>query len=65
MKKLNILISAYACNPYLGSENQVGWNIVYRLSKFHNLTVFTEYSNKINIDYFFKYKKKKYQILLH
>ena len=58
MKRLNILISAYACNPYLGSESQVGWNIVYRLSKFHNLTVFTEYSNKINIDHFFKSKKK-------
>jgi glycosyltransferase involved in cell wall biosynthesis len=59
MKKLNILISAYACNPYLGSENQVGWNIVYRLSKFHNLTVLTEYSNKKNINIFFNNKKNK------
>jgi glycosyltransferase involved in cell wall biosynthesis len=57
MKRLNILISAYACNPYKGSESQVGWNIVSRLRKFHNLTVFTEYSNKIDIDHFFKSKK--------
>ena len=59
MKRLNILISAYACNPYKGSENQVGWNIVYRLSKIHNLTVITEYSNKKNIDIFFNKKKSK------
>ena len=28
MKSLNILISAYACNPYLGSEPQGGLNVI-------------------------------------
>ena len=63
MKKLNILISAYACNPYQGSESHVGWNIVYGLSKFHNLTVLTEHSNKTDIKSFFK--KKRNNIKFH
>ena len=30
---MNILISAYSCNPYLGSEDAVGWNWIYQYSK--------------------------------
>ena len=61
MKKLNILISAYACNPYLGSENQVGWNVVSRVSQKHNVTVIVSSTNKKDIKSFFKknYKNKK------
>ena len=40
--KLNILISAYACNPYLGSESQVGWNFTSRMSKKHKITWYTK-----------------------
>lgn len=37
--KKEILISAYAISPYLGSEYGVGWNFVLRLSEFYNITV--------------------------
>jgi glycosyltransferase involved in cell wall biosynthesis len=42
MRPLKILISAYACSPYKGSEPGVGWNFVKKASKFHVLHVLTE-----------------------
>ena len=69
MKKLNVLISAYACNPYLGSENQVGWNVVSRISKKHNVTVIVSSSNKNDIRSFNKknhrYRKIKFIFINH
>lgn len=40
--KLKILVSAYACSPYHGSEPGMGWNFVYEISKFHEVHVITE-----------------------
>lgn len=37
--KKEILVSAYAISPYLGSEYGVGWNFVSKLSDFYNITV--------------------------
>lgn len=42
MKKLNILLSAYACVPGRGSEPGVGWNLATALSKYHNVWVVTQ-----------------------
>lgn len=39
VSKKNILISAYAISPYLGSEYGVGWNFVTKLSAFYDVTV--------------------------
>lgn len=39
IKRKKILISAYAFSPYRGSECAVGWNIVTRLAKYHDVTV--------------------------
>lgn len=39
MVRRRILISAYACSPYEGSEHSVGWNLVTRLAKYHDITV--------------------------
>lgn len=38
----NVLISAYACSPYEGSEPGVGWNFVNGLASTNNLTVLVE-----------------------
>ncbi|MDB9315913.1 glycosyltransferase family 4 protein [Spirulina sp. CS-785/01] len=46
MEALNILISAYACRPNMGSEPGVGWNIVCELAKFHHLWVLTRQDNR-------------------
>lgn len=39
---MKILISAYACSPYKGSEPGVGWGVVSELSRFHELWVIVE-----------------------
>ena len=41
-KKLKLLISAYACSPYHGSEPGMGWNFISRISKFHDIHVIVE-----------------------
>ncbi len=42
MKKLKVLISAYACGPNIGSEPGVGWKFVYHLAQTHEVHVITE-----------------------
>ena len=38
-RRLNILLSAYYCSPYKGSESAVGWQTAIALAKEHNITV--------------------------
>jgi len=40
--RLKILVSAYACSPYKGSEAGVGWGFVSALSRLHDLWVIVE-----------------------
>lgn len=42
MKRLKVLISAYACSPRLGSEPGMGWGWVNALAQHHDLWVITE-----------------------
>lgn len=42
MTRLKVLISAYACSPYKGSEPGVGWGFVAELAKRHELWVMVE-----------------------
>ena len=41
-RRLKVLISAYACSPYKGSEPGVGWGFVSELAKHHDLWVIVE-----------------------
>jgi glycosyltransferase involved in cell wall biosynthesis len=43
---MKILISAMACNPYLGSENYFGWSAVRTLAQDHELWVLTGARNE-------------------
>ena len=48
---MNILLSAYACEPHKGSEPGVGWNWLLELVKSgHNVSVLTRSNNKKSID---------------
>lgn len=38
-KRLRVLVSAYFCSPYKGSESGLGWNIVSRMARHHDVTV--------------------------
>jgi glycosyltransferase involved in cell wall biosynthesis len=50
MNSLKIFVSAYACEPNLGSEIGVGWHWVLEMSKYFDLWVLTRRSNKQNIE---------------
>lgn len=50
MNRLKIFISAYACEPGLGSEIGVGWHWVLEMSKYFDLWVLTRESNRHTIE---------------
>jgi glycosyltransferase involved in cell wall biosynthesis len=39
---MKILISAYECNPGIGSESEVGWQWALNLSRYHKIVVLTK-----------------------
>lgn len=47
---MNVLISAYACEPFRGSEPGQGWNWVLHLSKYINVFVITRSNNQSVIE---------------
>lgn len=49
-EKTRIFISAYACEPGLGSEIGVGWHWVLEMSKYFELWVLTRESNRGTIE---------------
>ncbi len=52
--KLSILITAYAVNPYKGSEDGTGWNIILNLATSNNIIAITRKNNKEAIERFLK-----------
>ncbi|OLV15817.1 glycosyltransferase family 4 protein [Deinococcus marmoris] len=50
LKRLKVLVSAYACAPGEGSEPGVGWNISTALSAYHDIVVLTRTKNKLRIE---------------
>lgn len=49
-KHLRLLVSAYACNPYKGSEEGVGWGWVTTLARHHDLWVLTAAFHRADIE---------------
>lgn len=47
---MKILVSAYACNPFGGSEPGVGWAAVCRIAKRHDVWVLTDIHNRAGWD---------------
>lgn len=43
---MKILVSAYACDPYRGSEPGVGWTAVCRIAELHDVWVLTDAHNR-------------------
>ncbi|MGA0199339.1 MAG: glycosyltransferase, partial [Prochlorotrichaceae cyanobacterium] len=50
MKSLNILISAYACRPNMGSEPGVGWNTACEIAHYAKVWVITREDNRSFIE---------------
>lgn len=62
MSKWKIFVSAYACEPGLGSEIGVGWHWVLEMSKYFELWVLTRKSNQNNIETWIKQQEESYDI---
>lgn len=50
VKRLKVLMSAYACEPGKGSEPGVGWETVVEMSHFHDVWVITRANNQTIIE---------------
>ncbi len=48
MKK--VLITAYAVNPYKGSEDAMGWHMLLQAARYHNVTAVTRKNNRPSIE---------------
>lgn len=49
-KRFKVLISAYACNPYQGSEWGVGWGWVKAISAYHDVWVITDTASRNGVE---------------
>lgn len=61
-EKLKIFVSAYACEPDIGTEIGVGWHWTLEMSKYYELWVLTRKSNKESIERWSSESKEKYDI---
>jgi glycosyltransferase involved in cell wall biosynthesis len=61
-EKLKVFVSAYACEPNLGSEIGVGWNWVLQMANYFELWVLTRKSNQKSIEAWFKEQNIKCNI---
>ncbi len=52
--KSNILITAYAVNPYKGSEDGIAWNIIKESAKHQKVIAITRENNQLAIDRYIK-----------
>jgi len=50
MRRLRVLMSAYACEPYKGSEPALGWHMALEMAKHHDVWVVTRANNRPAIE---------------
>jgi len=48
--KSSILITAYAVNPYKGSEDGIAWNIIRQMSNHNKIVAITRENNRAPIE---------------
>lgn len=59
IRKIKIFVSAYACEPWKGSEIGVGWHWALEMSKYFELWVMTRANNQQPIEkYFFEHPEE-------
>jgi len=49
-RRLKVLVSAYACNPYRGSEPGIGWGFATAIGQQHDVWVLTSEANRLDIE---------------
>src|SRR6267154_498200 len=48
-RRLQVLLSAYSCEPGKGSEPEVGWQWARQMARWHDVTVLTRANNEASI----------------
>lgn len=48
--RLRVMLSAYACEPFKGSEPECGWQWALQMARFHEVTVLTRSSHRPGIE---------------
>lgn len=48
-----ILVTAYAVNPYKGSEDAMGWNFVLQIARYNHVIAITRKNNAAHIEQYF------------
>ena len=56
---MNILYVAVSCDPYNGSEDKIGWNVPWEMSKTENVWIVTRRDLKKSIDKFLGDNEKR------
>ena len=54
MQNRTILLTAYAVNPYKGSEDGMGWNMIYEIAKHNKVIAITRENNESAINKYCK-----------
>ena len=49
-KRLKVLVIAYACDPYCGSEYAVGWGWLKEISCYHDVSVITADFHRVDLE---------------
>jgi glycosyltransferase involved in cell wall biosynthesis len=49
-EKTTVLVTAYAVNPYKGSEDGMGWNMILEIARYHRVIAITRENNQAAID---------------
>ncbi|PZR38054.1 MAG: hypothetical protein DI538_10650 [Azospira oryzae] len=49
-KRKTILATAYAVNPYKGSEDGMGWNFILQIARYNNVIAITRENNRKHIE---------------
>lgn len=49
-RRKRVLLSAFACEPFKGSEPEVGWQWAMQISRFHDVTVLTRKQYQVPVE---------------
>ena len=60
-----ILATAYAVNPYKGSEDGMGWNMILQIARFQKVIAVTRENNEPKIVKYMKENPSDDLMLLH
>lgn len=64
-KNKTILATAYAVNPYKGSEDGMGWNFICQIARFHKIIAITRKNNQAAIEKYMGENHKEYYKNIH